>query len=154
MTTPVPASLHSAESHLQIALSESDPHRQGQYARSAADTAAEVAVDDSTSGADRERALEVMQDALTLVARSLLHEAQATLGAARGDADPGRRRALARTAVSKAREVVRHRDITDDERAAARQVIGHGRMLASTIGLAARRQQRIEQEQGHPDIAI
>lgn len=154
MTTPGPASLQSAESDLHTAQSETDPHRQGQYARSAAGTAAEVAVDDSTSGADRERALEVMHEALTLVARSLLHDAQATLADARGSADPGRRRYLARTAVSKARAVVRHRDITDDERAAARQVIGHGRMLASTTGLAARRQQGIEQEQGHPDIAI
>ena len=53
MSTPGRASLQSAESDLQIALSEADPHRQGQYARSAADTAAEVALDNAMSRADR-----------------------------------------------------------------------------------------------------
>ncbi|AFM20457.1 hypothetical protein Mycch_5841 (plasmid) [Mycolicibacterium chubuense NBB4] len=57
MTTPVPASLQSAESDLHTAQSETDPDRQGQYARSAADTAAEVAVDHATTSADRERTL-------------------------------------------------------------------------------------------------
>lgn len=153
MTTPVPASLHSAESDLQTALTESDPHRQGQHARSAADAAAQVAVDNATSSADRERAVAVMQDALALTARSLLREAQATLAAARGSADQHHRRELARTAVSKARQAARHRDISEEERAAARQVVGHGRMLATTAGASVRREQS-SHEQEQPGIAI
>jgi hypothetical protein len=154
MTTPGAASLQGAESDLQTAQSESDPHRQGQYARSAADTAAEVAVDNATSSTDRERAVAVMQDALTLAARSQLREAQSTLTDARGSTDPLRRQELARSAVSKARQVARHRDLTDDERAAARQVIGHGRMLATTVSISVKRQQRIEREREEPGIAI
>lgn len=153
MTTPGPASLLGAESDLHTAQSETDPHRQGQYAQSAADTAAEVAVDDATTTADRARALEVMQEALALTARSLLREAQSTLADARGNADPKRRRELARTAVSKARQVARHRNISDEERAAARQVVGHGRMLATTVGASVRRQ-RVEREGNEPGIAI
>lgn len=154
MTTPEPASLQGAESDLHTAQSETDPHRQAQYARSAADTAAEVAVDDATTSADRERALAVMQDALTLTARSLLREAQSTLTDARGSTEPRRRRELARSAVSKAHQAARHRDLTDEERAAARQVIGHGRMLATTASTSAKREQSIEREHDHPDIAI
>ena len=153
MTTPGAASLQGAESDLQTALSESDPHRQGQYARSAADTAAEVAVDNATSSADRERAVALMRDALALSVRSLLREAQSTLADARGNTDPRRRRELARTAVSKARQVARHRDLSDEERAVARQVVGHGRMLATTVG-AAERQRTVERERDERDIAI
>jgi hypothetical protein len=154
MTSPGPASLQDAESDLQTAQSVSDSHRQGQYARSAADTAAEAALDNATSSADRERAVAVMQEALTLAARSLLREAQSTLSDARGNTDPQRRRELARSAVSKARQVARHRDVTDEERAAARQVIGHGRMLATTVSSTVKRQQRIERERDEPGIAI
>jgi hypothetical protein len=154
MTTPVPASLQGAEGDLHTAQSETDPHRQGQYARSAADTAAEVAVDDATTSADRERALAVMQDALALTARSLLREAQSTLADARGSTEPQRRRELARSAVSKARQVAHHWDLSDEERAAARRVIGHGRMLASTFGVSAKRQQGVEREHDQPGIAI
>ena len=59
-------------------------------------------------------------------------EAQSGLTDARSCSDPQRRRELARSAVRKARQVARHRDVTDEERAAARQVTGHGRMLATT----------------------
>lgn len=154
MTTPEPASLQGAESDLHTAQSETDPHRQGQYARSAADTAAEVAVDDATTSANRGRALAVMQDALALTARSLLREAQSTLASARDSTEPRRRRELARSAVSKARQVARQSDLTDEERAAARQVIGHGRMLATTVTASVKRQQGIERERDQPDIAI
>lgn len=154
MTTPEPASLQSAESDLHTAQSETDPHRQGQYARSAADTAAEVTLDNTTSSTDRERAAAVMQDALVLAARSQLREAQSTLTEARGSTEPGRRRELARSAVSKARQVARHRDLTDEERAAARQVIGHGRMLATTVSASVKREQGIEREHDQPGIAI
>ena len=139
---------------MQTAQSESDPHRQGQYARSAADTAAEVAVNNATSSAERERAVAVMETALALAARGLLREAQATLADARAQSDPQRRRELARAAASKARQVTRHRDMTDEERAEARQVIGHGRMLATTVSSSVRRQQRVEREQDQPGIAI
>lgn len=152
MTTPGRASLQSAESDLQIALSEADPHRQGQYARSAADTAAEVALDDAVSRADRERAVAVTQEAMTLTARSLLRESRAILVEARNSTDPQRRRELARTAVSKARQATRHRDISDDERAAARQVIGYGRML-DTVRVSEPRQ-HVERERNEPGIAI
>jgi hypothetical protein len=113
-----------------------------------------VALDTATSSADRERAVAVMQEALTLAARSLLREAQSTLSDARGNTDPQRRRELARSAVSKARQVARHRDVTDEERAAARQVIGHGRMLATTVSSTVKRQQLIERERDEPGIAI
>ena len=152
MSTPGRASLQSAESDLQIALSEADPHRQGQYARSAADTAAEVALDNAMSRADRERAVAVTQEAMTLTARSLLRESRAILVEARNSTDPQRRRELARTAVSKARQATRHRDISDDERAAARQVIGYGRML-DTVRVSAGRQ-HVERERNEPGIAI
>lgn len=154
MTASLSGALADAESDLRTAESETDWHRQGQYARSAADTAAQVAVDSQTSDADRARAVAVMDTALTLAARSLLREAQSTLADARGNADPQRRRELARSAVSKARQVARHRDVTDNERAEARQIIGHGRMIATSVGASVRRQQRVEREQEQPGIAI
>ncbi len=64
MTAPLSGALADAENDLRTAQSETDPHRQGQYARSAADSAAEVAVDSNTSEADRARAVEVMDAAL------------------------------------------------------------------------------------------
>lgn len=154
MTASLSGGLDDAENDLRTAQFETDWHRQGQYARSAADTAAQVAVDSTTSDADRARAVAVMDTALALAARSLLREAQSTLADARGHADPQRRRELARSAVSKARQVARHRDATEDERAEARQIIGHGRMLATTVGASVRRQQRVEREQEQPGIAI
>jgi hypothetical protein len=135
---------------LHTAQSQTDPHRKGQYARPAADTAADVAVHDATTSVDRERALAVMQDALTLTAPSLLREAESTLADARGSTEPRRRRELARSAVSKARQV----DLADEERATARQVIGHGRMLATTVTASVKRQQGIKRERDQPDIAI
>lgn len=153
MTAPMSSSLTDAESDLRTAQSETDAHRQGQYARSAADSAAEVAVDSNTSEADRSRAVEVMDAALALAGRSL-REAQATLAAARDNPDPQQRREQARLAVSKARQVSRQRDLTDDERAEARQIIGHGRMIATSVGASVRRQQRVEREQEQPGIAI
>jgi hypothetical protein len=154
MTAPMSGALADAENDLRTAQSEVDPHRQGQYARSAADSAAEVAVDGNTSDADRARAVEVMDAALALAGRSLLREAQSTLAGARDSTDPQQRRELARLAVSKARQVSRQRDLTDDERAEARQIIGHGRMLATSVGASVRRQQRVEREQEQPGIAI
>jgi hypothetical protein len=143
MTASLSGGLDDAENDLRTAQFETDWHRQGQYARSAADTAAQVAVDSTTSDAD-----------LALAARSLLREAQSTLADARGHADPQRRRELAQSAENKARQVARHRDVTEDQRAEARQIIGHGRMLATTLGASVQRQQRVEREQQQPDIAI
>lgn len=156
MTAPLSASLGDAERDLQTAQSESDPQRQGQYARSAADTAAEVAVDNSTSSADCERAVSLMKTALALAAQSLLRDAQANLAEAGGHNDPQRRRELARTAISKARQVMRYRDASDEERAEARRVIGHGRVLASAVSASVRRQQRVEpeREREQPGLAI
>jgi hypothetical protein len=56
--------------------------------------------------------------------------------------------------VSKARQVAGQRDLTDDERTEARQIIGHGRMLATSVGASVRCQQRVEREQEQPGIAI
>ena len=70
------------ENDLRTAQSETDPHRQDQYARSAPDSAAEVAVNGDTSDADRARAVEAMDAALALARRSLLREAQSTLARA------------------------------------------------------------------------
>jgi hypothetical protein len=67
---------------------ESDRHRQGQYARAAADTAAEVAMDAKASPQDREDAGKILQSSLTVVAWSLLQEAQKALADARGETDP------------------------------------------------------------------
>lgn len=153
MSASLSGVLADAENDLRTAQSETDPHRQGQYARSAADSAAEVAVDDGTSDADRARAVEVMNTALALAAGSLLRQAQSTLAEARGDADPQRRGELARLAVSQANQVARHRDITADERAEARQVIGHGRMLDASVR-AAGRQRSAERELDDRGVAI
>jgi hypothetical protein len=154
MTAPMCGALADAENDLRTAQSETDPHRQGQYARSAADLAAEVAVSGGVSETDRARAVEVMDAALALAGRSLLREARSTLASARENSDPQRRREQARLAVSKARQVTRQRDLTDDERAEARQIIGHARMLATSVGASVRRQRRVEREQEQPGIAI
>lgn len=154
MTAPMSGALADAENDLRTAQSETDPHRQGQYARSAADLAAEVAVSGGVSDTDRARAVEVMDAALALAGRRLLREARSTLASARESSDPQRRREQARLAVSKARQVIRQRDLTDDERAEARQIIGHGRMLATSMGASVRRQRRVEREQEQPGIAI
>lgn len=156
MTAPVPGSLQDAESDLWTAQLESDPHRQGQYARSAADTAAEVAMDAKASPQDREDAGKILQSSLTVVAWSLLQEAQKALADARGETDPQRRRELARSAVAKAREAVGHRESTEEARAQARKIIGHGRMIGNTIVETAMRQRSAEREQEHepPGIAI
>jgi hypothetical protein len=139
---------------LQTAQSESEPHRQAQYARAACDSAAEVATDIAARSADRERAVAVMHDSHTLAAQSMLREAESTLAEARDSADPQRRRELARSAVSKARHVARHREISEDERSAARQIVGHGRLLAKPVSAAGRRQERAELEQEHPGLAL
>jgi hypothetical protein len=156
MTAPLPGILQDAESDLQTAQSESDPHRQGQDARAAADAAAEVAMNEGASAQDRERALAIMRSSLTLIPGSLLREAQNMLTAARGEADPQRRRELARSALAKAREAVGRREVTDEERAQARQVIGGGRMIVNTIVETAIRQHAAERERGHetPSIAL
>lgn len=154
MTAPLSGALADAENDLRTAQSATDSHRQGRYARSAADSAAEVAIDGDTSDADRARAVEVMDAALALTGRSLLREAQSTLAGARDNPDPKHRREQARLAVSKARQVTRQRDFTDDERAEARQIIGHGRMLATSVTASVRRQHRVEREPEPPGIAI
>ena len=155
MTAPLPGLLQDAESDLQTAQSESDPHRQGQYARAAADAAAEVAMNAGASAEDRERALVIMRSSLTLIPGSLLGEAQSMLTAARGEADPQRRRELARSALAKGREALRHREVTDEERAQGRQVIGGARMIVNTIVETAMRQQAADREHEHhtPSIA-
>jgi hypothetical protein len=156
MTAPLPGILQDAVSDLQTAQSESDPHRQGQYARAAADAAAEVAMNDGASAQDRERALAIMRSSLTLIPGSLLGEAQSVLTAARDEADPHRRRELARSALAKGREALRHREVTDEERAQGRQVIGGARMIVNTIVETAMRQQAADREHGHqtPSIAL
>jgi hypothetical protein len=154
MATPV--TLQDAESDLQTAQLEADPYRQGQYARAAADAAAEVAMRDDVNAADRARALAVMRSSLALIPKSLLGEAHHALAAARSESDPQRRRELAKSALAKAREAVTHPEVTDDERAQARQVIGGGRMIANTIVETAMRQRAAErvQEQQAPSIAL
>ncbi len=69
------------------------------------------------------------------------------LTAARSETDPHKRRELARSALSKARDAAGRREVTDEERAQARQVIGSGRMISSTIVEAAMRQRTMEREQ-------
>jgi hypothetical protein len=156
MTAPLPGILQDAVSDLQTAQSESDPHRQGQYARAAADAAAEVAMNDGASAQGRERALAIMRSSLTLIPGSLLGEAQSMLTAARDEADPHRRRELARSALAKGREALRHREVTDEERAQGRQVIGGARMIVNTIVETAMRQQAADRQHGHqtPSIAL
>jgi hypothetical protein len=77
MTAPLPRILQDAESDLQTAQSESDPHRLGQYARAAADAAAEVAMNDGASAQDRERALVIMRSSLALGHRGVTDEERA-----------------------------------------------------------------------------
>jgi hypothetical protein len=138
MTAPLPGPLASGESDLQTAQSEVDPYRQGQYARSALDAAAEVAWDCDASAEDRDRAVAIMRSSLELTPRpdpdTLLRDAQNMLTEARGEAEPHRRRELARSALAKARAAMRHRGVDDQQRAQARQVIGAGRMIVNTGG--------------------
>lgn len=156
MTAPLSGMLQDAESDLQTAQSESDPHRQGQYARAAADAAAEVAMNEATSAQDRERALAIMRSSQTLIPGSLLAQAQSMLTAARGEADPQRRRELARSALAMGRDALGQREVTDEERAQGRQVIGGARMIANTIVEPAIRQQAADREHEHqtPGIAL
>lgn len=133
VTAPQPGILQAAESDLETAQSESDPHRQGQYARAAADAASEVSLDVDASAEDRERAQMILRSSLAMIPGSLLREAQTTLTAARAQTDPQRRRDLARSALTMAREAVGRREVTEDERAQARQVIGGARMVVNTI---------------------
>jgi hypothetical protein len=154
MTARSPGLLQDAERDLQTAQSESDPHRQGQYARSAADSAAEAAMNAGASAEDRERALEIMRSSLTLIPGSLLGEAQSMLTAARAETDPHRRRELARSALAKGREALRHREVTDQERAQGRQVIGGARMVVNTIVETTMRQQAADREHEHQTPGI
>jgi hypothetical protein len=146
MTAPMPGVLHTAETDLHTAQSEPDPRRQGQYARSAADAAAEVAMDDSATAEERERAVSILRASKALVPASRLREADDILSAARTETDSHQRRALARSALAKAREAVRHCDVTDEERAQARQVIGAGRMIVNTILETSMRRHGTQQE--------
>jgi hypothetical protein len=68
----------------------------------------------------------------------------------------GERRELAKSALAKAREAVGHREVTDQERAKGRQVIGGARMIANTIVETAMRQQAADREREHetPSIAL
>src|SRR4051794_29590757 len=102
MTAPLPDALRDAERDLQTAQSESDAHRQGQYARAAADAAAEVALDPDASAQDRERAQAALRAAQALIPGTLIRSAHAELAEARSETDPHRRRELARSAVAKA----------------------------------------------------
>jgi hypothetical protein len=156
MTAPLPGRLQDAESDLQTAQLESDPHRQGQYARAAADAAAEVAMNAGASAEDRERALAIMRSSLTLIPGSLLREAQNMMTAARDETDPQRRRELARSALAMGREALRHREVTDQERAQGRQLIGGARMIVNTTVETAMRQQAADREHEHqtPSIAL
>ena len=90
-----------------------------------------------------------------MIARHPLHQQAVPVGFQRlpGAQSRASRIGHVMQAVSKVRHVARHRDVTDEERAAARYVIGHGRMLATTVSSSVRRQQR---ERGHdqPGIAI
>jgi hypothetical protein len=146
MTAPMPGALQAAESDLQTAQLETDPHRRGQYARSAADAAAEVAMDTSASADDRVRAVSILRSSKALLPGILLREADDMLSAARAETDPHQRRTLARSALAKARNAVGHRDVTDEERAHARQVIGAGRMVVNTILETSMRRHGTEQE--------
>ena len=154
MTAPLPDALRDAESDLRTAQSESDPHRQGQYARSAADAAAEVSLDTGASTADRERAQTILHSSQALIPGSLIRAAHAELTAARGETDPHRRREMARAAVAKAREAVDRREVTDDERAQARQVIGGGRSIVNTVVETAMRQRAAERGHQHESEGI
>jgi hypothetical protein len=156
MTAPMPGVLQTAETDLRTAQSEVDPYRQGQYARSAADAAAEVAMDDSASAEERERAVSIVRASRALLPGSLVREAHELISAARAATDPHQRRALARSALAKAREAARHCEVTDDERAQARQVIGTGRMIVNTVLETSMRRQITKQERDPdtPSLAL
>ena len=154
MTAPLPDALRDAERDLQTAQSESDAHRQGQYARAAADAAAEVALDPDASAQDRERAQAALRAAQALIPGTLIRSASAELAEARSETDPHRRRELARSAVAKAREAVERNEVTDDERAEARHVIGGGRLLANTAVESAVRQRAAERSHGREPEGI
>jgi hypothetical protein len=72
-----------------------------------------------------------LSSSLALIPGSLVREAQAALTAARGEADPHRRRELTRSAVAKSREAVGRREVTDEVRAEARQLSGGGRLTSA-----------------------
>jgi hypothetical protein len=158
MTAPLPDALRDAlrdaERDLQTAQSETNPHRQGQYARSAADAAAEVTLDPDASAQDRDRAQATLRAAQALIPGSLIRSAHADLAEARGETDPHRRREMARSAVAKAREAVDRNEVTDDERAQARQVIGGGRLLDNTVVETAIRQRAAERSHQHEPEGI
>lgn len=158
MTAPLPGALTDAENDLRTAQSEADPYRQGQYARSAADAAAEASLDAGASAEERERAQAVLRSALTMIPGSLLREAQSMLSAARSETDPHKRRELAKSALAKAREAADRREATDEERALVRQVIGSVRMVANTSVEAAMRHRTTgrdrEREREVPDVAL
>lgn len=156
MTVPLSGALTNAENDLRTAQSEADPHRQGQYARSAVDAAAEASLDAGAGAEERERAQSVLQSALTMIPGSLLREAQSILTTARSETDPHKRRELARSALAKAREAAGRREVTDEERAQARQVIGSARMMSNTTVEAEIRQRSMgrEREREVPDVAL
>ncbi len=111
-------------------------------------------MDAGASAADRERAQTILRKSLALIPRSLIRQAQTALTAARGETDPERRRELARAAVVKARDAVGRREITDDERAQARQLIGSGRLIVNTIVETAMRQRSTEHGREHQPSGI
>ena len=76
--------------------------------------------------------------------------------AARDEADPQRRRELARSALAKGREALRHREVADEERAQGRQLIGGARMIVNATVETAMRQQAADREHEHqtPSIAL
>ena len=76
------------------------------------------------------------------------------LTAARGEADPHRRRELARSALAKGREALRHREVTDEERAQGRQVIGGARMIVNTGVEATMLRRRDQPERGHESPGV
>lgn len=156
MTAPTSDALGNAESDLRTAQSEADPRRRNQYARSAADTATEVAVDPGASRADRARAATMARAARAIVARSALREAQTALAGARSESDRQRRRELASTAVSHAHQAAGNGDLTEEERAQARDVIANSRMVLSAAAQTLTRQPNIERDHEHepPGIAL
>jgi hypothetical protein len=156
MTAPRPAARENAESDWQTEQSESDPHRQGQYAWAAADAAAEVSMDAGASAADRERAQAILRSSLALIPGSLIRQAQTALTASRGETHPERQHELARAAAAMAGEAVGRREVTDDERAQARQLISGARLIVNTIAETAMRQRSTARGHEHqpPGIAI
>lgn len=103
-------------------------------------------MDDRASAEERERAVEIVRASMALLPGSLIREAREMISAARAEADPHQRRALARSVLAKAREAMRYREVTDDERAQVRQVIGAGRMIVNTVLETSMRRQMNEHE--------